>query len=379
MVPLARDLQRQQKRLKLEATAAERVVTLDLRTPSHLERSQLLHRLAILGLAWGEQVDAGRTRGTFKELWRLQWHPELSVALIDVSGAGTTVEEAATSTVVARVAAADLAQLVELVERSLLAELPGALDAAMGALEQRCARQHDTLRLMAAIEPLARLSRYGNVRGVDATVVSVVLAGIATRVCIGLGTACASLDDDAAAEVRGLIDAVQRGLALVDDPALREAWSLALAGTTDQAGVHGSVAGRAVRLLLDGGRLGSDEAGRRMSRRLSRGVDATAGAAWLDGFLSGDAALLLHDAALLGVVDEWIAEVPSALFDDLAPLVRRTFSAFTKAERRMIGERVSHLDGSRSPSPERAGDDAVDAERAARALPVLRQILGIEG
>lgn len=379
MVPLARDLEHQQKRLKLKATAAEQLVTFDLRTPSHLARSHLLHRLTILGLRWGERVDAGRTRGTFKEAWRLQWHPELSIALIDVSGAGTTVEEAATTTVMARVADADIARLTELVEQALLAELPGALDAAMGALEERSARQHDTLRLMAAVEPLARLSRYGSVRKVDTDVVTAVLAGIATRVTIGLGSACANLDDDAAAQVRQLVDAVQRGLALIDDVGLRQAWMVALAGVADQAGAHGSVAGRAVRLLLDGGRLTTDDAGRRMSLRLSRGADAPGGAAWLDGFLSGDAALLLHDQELLAVIDEWIAAVPSELFDDLLPLVRRTFSAFSKTERRMIGDQVRRLDGSGSPAAAEALDGAVDFERAARALPVLRRILGISG
>jgi hypothetical protein len=94
--------------------------------------------------------------------------------------------------VAARVAEADLAALTELVEEALLADLPAALDTAMGALADRSARQHDNERLMAAVEPLARVSRYGNVRRVDTEAIHRVLVGIATRAAIGLGAACSS-------------------------------------------------------------------------------------------------------------------------------------------------------------------------------------------
>ena len=121
-----------------------------------------------------------------------------------------------------------------------------------------------------------------------------------------------------------------------------------------------------------------------MGRALSRGADATHGAAWLDGFLTGDATLLLHDPGLLAVIDGWVAAVPEEQFDDLLPLVRRTFSGYSRPERRMIGERVRHLDGTgarRSVGIGGAtpGADDVDEERARRVVPVLRQILGIDG
>ena len=380
MVPLARDLERAQRRLRLRPSAAEQVVTLDLRQAGHLERSQLLHRLRLLDVPWGEQVEAGRTRGTFKEVWRLVWRPELSVALVVASGAGTTIEEAAASTVARRAAGADIAELTTLVEEALLADLPAARDSVMGALAERSARQHDTERLMAAVEPLARVTRYGNVRRVDTLALGLVLHGIVLRVCVGLGAACSSLDDDAAASMRALVDAVHRGLALLDDPELRPAWLQALAALVDQRGVHGAVAGRGVRRLLDAGRLEADDAGRRLSRALSRGADAAAGAAWLDGFLSGDAVLLLHDDALLAVVDGWVADVGGQLFDDLLPLLRRTFGAFTPPERRLIGERLRRAAAGRAGGAGGAGaaaDDQVDEERARRAVPRLRQILGL--
>jgi hypothetical protein len=385
MVPLARDLERQQKRLRLRVTAGERVVTLDLRSENHRVRSHLLHRLRLIDVPWGDSIDSGRTRGTFKETWRLEWRPELALRLIDASGRGTTIAEAADATVSERVADADIATLTELIETALLAELPTALTMAMDALARRAARQHDTQRLMSAVEPLARITRYGNVRRVDTELVAGVLDGIAVRVAIGLGAACSGLDDDAASAMRDLVDSVHRGLALVDDPDQRTRWYAALTGIADQGGIHGTVGGRATRLLLDAGRISTADANRRLSLHLSTGADALDSAAWLDSFLSGDAALLLHDDELLAVVDDWLSDVPGALFDALLPLVRRTFSAFSPPERRLIGDKARHLDGASWPAGAgghpghgraRPDDPRVDEDRARRALPVLRRILG---
>ena len=142
--------------------------------------------------------------------------------------------------------------------------------------------------------------------------------------------------------------------------------------------MHGTIAGRAVRLLLDGGRLDADDAGRRLSRALSRGADAVAGAAWLDGFLAGDATLLLHDEGLLAVIDAWVAGVGPELFDDLLPLLRRTFSPFSAPERRMIGEKAKRLDGSGTVAPAAGVDVTIDVERASRVAPLLRRILGVD-
>ncbi len=113
-----------------------------------------------------------------------------------------------------------------------------------------------------------------------------------------------------------------------------------------------------------------DQAARRLSLALSR-VDVPAGAAWLDGFLAGDAALLVHDEGLLRLVDEWVAGVAPDAFDDLLPVLRRTFSAFSRAERRLIQDRVRRLearragDGAGGPGDGRLGDPSVDPDRAA--------------
>ncbi|HEX2118279.1 MAG TPA: DUF5682 family protein, partial [Acidimicrobiales bacterium] len=95
MVPLAQDLAREQRRLRLRAEPAARELDLDLRKANDLARSHLLHRLALLDVGWGRPVAVAGKAGTFHEVWRLQWHPELAVALIEAGMWGTTVVDAA--------------------------------------------------------------------------------------------------------------------------------------------------------------------------------------------------------------------------------------------------------------------------------------------
>ena len=375
MVPLAMDLAATRKRLRLKQSAAEQQLDLDLRTESHLARSKLLNRLLLLDVRWGEPAETARTKGTFRESWTLEWKPELEVALIEASGFGTTIESAATAVVAQRTADADIAELSTLVETTLTADLPAALAGVLAALDERAARQHDITRLMAAIEPMARVRRYGNVRRADTELVQRVLTGIVTRVAVGLPAACAALDEDAAEQVRDLVDGVQRGIGLLDQPELRQVWYTALRSVADRLSVPGIIAGRAVRLLLDAGLLDVADAGGRLSRQLSLAADATQAAGWLEGFLSGEAALLVHEPELLEIVDRWATSVDAELFDHLLPLLRRTFSDFTATERRDIGLRVKRIDRGAGASGVRADDSTLDHDRAALVVPRILELL----
>jgi hypothetical protein len=387
MVPLARDLVAAQRRLRFRAEAAPKTVELDLRNDTHRQRSQLLHRLAILGVDWGEPADAGRTRGTFKEAWVLQWHPAFEVALVEASAAGTTIETAAVATLTEAAArSSDPGDIAALVEEALLAELPAALTALTGMLDERAAQQRDTVRLMAAVEPLARTRRYGNVRRVDTEAVAPVLAGLLTRVAVGLPAAVAAIDDDGAAGLRDLVESVDRAVGLLDSgesPAsptghqgdLRRPWLTALRAVADQRGVHGLLAGRSVRILLDSGMLEAADVQRRLSRALSLADDAARGAAWIEGFLAGDPSLLLHDHTLLRIIDEWVTEVRGVVFDEFLPVLRRTFATFAAPDRRALGTHLRHLEQGTGPA---AADETLDHERAARVLPRLRELLGAQ-
>ncbi|HZG93500.1 MAG TPA: DUF5682 family protein [Mycobacteriales bacterium] len=381
MVPLQQDLSREQRRLRLKPEASVRDIDLDLRKPYDLDKSHLLHRLEVLGVHWGKPEEAAGKSGTFHELWRLQWEPELSVSLIEAGMWGTTVATAADTAARERADRTDdLGRLTALAEQCLLAALPDAVGHVMRVFADRAAVDTDVAHLMDALTPLARVLRYGNVRRTDAQLVAGVVDGLVARICIGLPVACASLDDAAAAAMVRRIAGAHSALGLLDRPDLRGQWTAALHHLLGISSLHGMVAGRSCRLLLDLGVVPSDEAATRLSAALSLGEHPAHAAAWVEGFLSGSGLLLLHDERLLTIVDRWLGGVGDEVFDDLLPLLRRTFSTFTPPERRSIGERVRHLDavtGAAARRRQAAADDDVDHDRGAAVLPLVSRLLGL--
>jgi len=150
--PLAQDVAREQKRLRLPPEAAQHVLDLDLRKPNDLDRSHLLHRLDLLGVPWGKAERATGKSGTFHEVWRLQWQPEFAVALIEASVWGNSVYSAATAR--AREAAdraPDLPALTNLIDHALLAALPDAVAHLMDCLQAQAALASDVSHLMDAL------------------------------------------------------------------------------------------------------------------------------------------------------------------------------------------------------------------------------------
>ena len=380
MVPLAEDLARAQRKLRLKPSAQTKTVVLDLRNPSQLERSVLFHRLRLVGIDWAIMADAGRTSGTFKEVWDLCWQPSLALDVIEASIHGTTVESAAAAKVRSEAdGAPDLGTVAELIESCLPAEISDATMALLDILAERTAVASDHLAVMNAVEPLARTRRYGNVRGVDVAVVHHVLEALIARSAIGLSASCADMDDDAAVTMRAALESVNRGVSLVDNPELKARWLDALADLSGDR-VHGLVMGRAVRVLVDSARLSASDAAPLLHQALSLGASPQHGAAWLDGFLGGDVSLLLYDRDLFGLVHNWLATMDDDVFEDLMPLIRRTFSRFEKAERRLVGELASRVGDCEAGgvSPIRAPVDNIDSKRAAPAVATMARFLGVD-
>ncbi|SCL23602.1 hypothetical protein GA0074692_1611 [Micromonospora pallida] len=373
-VPLARDLAAQQRTLRLKPEALERPLDLDLRRDNDLARSRLLHRLRMLGVPWGELDQRQRSTGTFREQWRLRWQPEFAVRLVEASAHGTTVVSAATAAVATAAREADsLAEVTALVEVCLLADLTDAYPPVLRALDTRAALDADVAHLMAAIPPLVRTLRYGDVRRSELGGLSSVTTGLLARVRAGLPAAVSALAEEAARELRGHLDAVHAAVNLLDDDP-RERWLDTLASVADRDDLHGLLAGRLVRLLHDAGRLERAEVRRRMGLPLTAGVAPADGAAWVEGFLGGGGLLLVHDDALLSLVDEWLAAVPADSFTEVLPLLRRTFGSFAAGERRAIGDRVAH----RGAAVDRRPTADLDHDRAAAVLPTLGILLGRE-
>jgi hypothetical protein len=376
-VPLQRDLQQLQKRLRLKPEAVRRTVDLDLRKETELERSHLLHRLNLLGIPWGKKGNAGG-KGTFHEIWSLEWQPEFSVLVIEASIWGNTVENAATARTIDVAGKRDeLSALTGLVEDVLLADLSDAVTEVMTRLQNVAALTTDVPLLMDALGPLAEVLRYGNVRKTDTEMVAHVVDGLTARICIGLPAACGALNDDAAELMFGRVTAVSNAVLVLQKEDLQAEWRLVLEHLSNMSGLHGLIAGRCCRILFDQSFISADEAGRLLNLALSLATDPAQAAAWIDGFLRGSGQVLLHNEDLWSILDGWVASLSEDWFVPLLPLLRRTFSTFPSGERRQMGQHARTGESKRTRRPAAASDLAVDVVRADRVIPVIAQILGV--
>jgi hypothetical protein len=361
-VPLAADVTREARRLRVPKAAEEKEYDLDLRRPNDLDRSKLFHRLGLLGVDWAVNTGS-RGAGTFRESWRVAWEPVFEVKLVEAAVWGTTVPAAAAAKALADGAEArTLGSLTVLVERCLTADLPQAVDTLVAMVKSRAAVEADITDLATALPPLAKVLRYGDVRSTSAGTLGPVVEGIALRIAIGLPRACVGIDDEAARAFAPSLAQVQEALRLLDDPVVQEPWDKALRQVADLDGANGLLAGRATRLLSDAGAFDSAAVGDRMARTLSRGAAPATAAGWLEGLLAGSGRLLVHDTAMLGLIDGWLAGLEAERFEEVLPLLRRTYSTFTGPERRAIGDRVPHLPRTTATSEH---DDDTDTDTGA--------------
>lgn len=367
-VPLQNDLWAMQKRLRLPLNDTDTPLNLDLRNETDLTRSRLFHRLNLLGIPWAtpERVQ-GSKKGTFHEPWRLQWRPELAISVVEASPWGNTVMEAATARAAARAAeSTTLAQIAALVETSLLADLEA--EAVVQRLLDLSATAADVADLADALPPLAGALRYGSVRRTESERLEPVVEAILTRLCLGLPGACAGLDDETAEAMSRRLTATASVVRLLERESL---WLDALRVIAERADAHPLLKGKAERLRFDFGATTGEELALRLRQESSAGATALETAAFVEGLLEGSGSLLIHQESLWNAVDEWVTGLEESTFDEILPLVRRTFALFTRPERRQLGERASG--GAR----QGANEGTYDEERAARALPVVRRILGL--
>jgi len=369
LVPLDADLRQQAKSLRLPVAPEAKDLVLDLRKDTDRGKSRLLHRLRILGIPWGKAAYVTGT-GTFKEAWRVQWQPEFAVAIVVASGYGTTVESAAAACLIADLG--PLSDITACIEKALLADLPAALPALITALDERAAHEADIAQLMEALPALVRSQRYGSVRGTDTSALGTVATGMLARVVAGLPAAIGGLSPEAAADLRPHLDAVSGTIGLLSDEA-KALWLDAIRHVLERADVPGLLGGRLTRTLLDAGQIETAEARAALSRALSHGPSVIERAAFAEGFLAGSALLLIHDRAILTLVDVWLAELGPEDFTEALPVLRRALGAYNKPERRALADRVAVLD--REAAPDEVEAD-LPLDDLAEALETVRLLLG---
>ena len=377
-VPLQFDLQQQQKRTRLKPTDERKALLLDLRKDLDLERSKLLHRLQLLEIRWGTPAYVSG-KGTFKEQWNLHWEPEMTIEVIEKGIWGNTIALAASAYTRHQSAqATELSAVAQLLSQTLPADIPDAVGALMQRIDALAAVSGDIFQLMQALPPLVKVSRYGDVRKTDVGMIDHVLESLVSRICIGLPNACTALDEDSATDAYEKVDAMHGALKLLRNDAYELSWYETLQIIADHTQVHGLVAGKACRILSENAVWKEVIVAQKFSLALSTAQPISYSAAWLEGFLQGSGMLLLLDDTLWGLLNQWVESLEDEAFTQALPVLRRSFSNFSKPERRKLGEKARHGKTGPSTATQSTGEAGFNHERAALTLPLISQLLGIQ-
>ncbi|HEY3519119.1 MAG TPA: DUF5682 family protein, partial [Gammaproteobacteria bacterium] len=186
--------------------------------------------------------------------------------------------------------------------------------------------------------------------------------------------ACHGLDEAAAAQARADVASFDGAVRLLEDAASEEQWRRALESLPDDDQVAPLLRGFAVRLLYGRGAYDAGRTAAALGRALSAAVPVPEAGAWFEGFIDGAGEVLLADDALFATVDEWLSRQSEETFVELLPLLRRSFASFDPSTRRSLLERVGQSGRSTAAM---TADDPRAAAAFARALPLLKTILGV--
>jgi hypothetical protein len=379
--PLAEDLARWQKKLRLRPTEVEEPISLDLRTETGLHKSELFNRLNLIDVRWAREARANSSRGSFRENWILAWDPQFSIALAEAVRYGTTIESAAANRVLAEMAQSNppmsMARCSALIGQCLNANLPEAVEALTRQMQALSVTTQDITSMLDAMPPMAEILRYGSARKMPRDALEGLVRVLVAEICVGLAFAARGLNDESAQALFASVRRFDGAVPLLEHADHTEAWRMTLRRIEHDEQVMAQLRGFALRRLHDEGKIDIAETVTRLQYSLSASTPPLSAGQWLEGFLCGAAQLLIHDRKLFSLIDAWLMQVPETDFIELLPMFRRAVTLFDASERRQILERAKISEAASPGIDLVAMRDESISPGFARALPLIKTILGM--
>jgi len=376
-LPLQTEVLKLKKKYRLKDTSHREPLKIDLREPAGIAKSQFLHRLNLLDINYGKITHQGGSKGTFNEFWHLDWQPEMELSIIEAATYGNTIETASTAYVRKKLSLdQNLLGLANLLEKTFLADLPMLIYEVTAQLQTQAAQSKDVLHFMQTLPRLIGLMRYSDVRQRDTERVEKVVRAIFPRMVIGLPTACANIAPDLADNTFNAILFFNNSVKLINDPDYLNDWLTALEKIAQSSQTHRKIAAGCARILFETGHWQVEQLDKNLSLALSPANKALDAAAYVEGFLHGNALLLIHNESLFSILDRWVDALKDDTFVELLPLLRRSFAHFSFPERKQLGKLAK--DGTNQTSKTKNQSETINfnPENVQKILPTLRLLLG---
>lgn len=232
--------------------------------------------------------------------------------------------------------------------------------------------------MMEAVPDLVTVVRYGNVRNLDFSRVGQMLRAMIARILAGGMLVCIHIDEEAAGEILDKLVATDYAVAILNEDEINVMWLEFLRQVRTSVNVHPLLSGYATRLLNDKGQITREEMQDMLSYYSSVGNSPADIAYWFEGFLRSSGSILLLNDNLWSLVNNWVCSLEKETFMELLPIMKRTFSEYSPAERRNLGAKAKKHSGSDMAQPQNLIETDYNQEDAAKVIPVIRQLLGLE-
>ncbi|MCU6711884.1 DUF5682 family protein [Paenibacillus sp. J5C_2022] len=355
--PIQDDLNRLLKKLKLDKyrTAVAADLALDLRENRRvkseeaafldLNRSTLLHRLALLGISFAKQQASGQENATWAEHWVLRWSPEVEIEVVESTLLGETVEVAAAFKLKGQLeSCGSIAEASALIKVACRCGMIAQMEEARSTLQHLAADSRDVVQLAAAARELSTTISYGDLRRIDTAHLLPLMMELFSRACLFLveGSGC---NDEAA---HGMTSAMNELNAIASDHYEHideELWLQELQELAERDDLNPRLSGFAAAILLERNKMTAEQCAQEVSRRLSPGIPADIGAGWFEGLSLRNRYALLSRMSLWEQLNEYIGSLEDEEFLRALVFLRRAFSSFDPREKTMIAELLGELWG----------------------------------
>lgn len=358
------DFYRQIKELHLEKYQSVQVqqIDLDLRENIkvkseksaflHLHRSFFLHRLRVLNVNFGTQIQSRQKDANWGEYWNLRWTPETEIEIIEASLMGDTVESAASFALKEKAdQSSDIGQAAEVFQDAFLCGIPQAAKYALSILQKISIDTAAVAEVAKTAEHLSTVIRYGDLRKFSPEPIIPLLEQLFLRACLTMEEGC-NCDDEASKVVMDSIEKINQ-VQLHHEFLEENRWVDVLKSISDRDDLNTKCSGFAMATLIERGLVEEAFLSIEVSRRLSKGVPADLAAGWFEGLARKNRYSLIVRLSLWQELDRYLQELDEEEFKRALVFLRRAFADFTANEKSDIAENLGEIWGV---EPEQAAD-----------------------
>jgi hypothetical protein len=327
---------------------------LDLRKPTSLKASTLLHTLVLLGIPWGKWLNPGGSGlGNFKEQWELHWIPDYALTLMECGLWGNTLEQALLKKTTHSSSFLDEQDWVTTLQHLFKCGIPELIVQLFAQLSLKLTEDRDLLPWLRLFPQLLHFSRYGDLRNTSPEVLETLLQQIFHKVQFSAGDyVLLDAGKDLPLRLQALLwfhqalsqweNAPQKAL---------DHWPHLLWRLAQNPLCPPEMKGGMAYMAWHRGILPQETLAKVFRREVADSLQVENGSLWLYGFYMGQPGILLLNPFLMDWMNQWLEALEEEIFQQVMPSLRKVFGNLPTADKQNLLDLSQSVPGSSATMP----------------------------